>query len=383
MSSLRPASVCDTTPLQRFESQSSSSEEPSSPTAASIIAAAAAVAANSTTQQHPQLPQLPQHPQLPQQHYNNNNINNNVKVDLQLPPFVGVAAGSAGDGGGVVGALVPKPTARGTAHICGRIVVDLSLLSCVGLTMLGFSVWGEPNKQGFFCDDLSLKHPYKASTIRSWMLYLLCAALPVSLILLVEFFRSQDKHSKKQFHHYHSQQEGSGYYLCHMELPHWLLECYRKIGSFVFGLGIEQLTTDIAKYAIGRLRPHFLTLCQPVLPDGSNCSDPSNAGRYIDQFTCSTPNLSAKMLKDMRLSFPSGHASFACYSMIFVVIYLQRRMRWPHLRMFRHLLQFLLLMFAWYTALSRISDYKHHWSDVLAGSAIGFTYAVVVVSIPL
>lgn len=48
--------------------------------------------------------------------------------------------------------------------------------------------------------------------------------------------------------------------------------------------------------------------------------------------------------------------------------------------MLRHLLQFLLLMFAWYTALTRISDYKHHWSNVMAGAAIGLSYALVVVS---
>lgn len=48
--------------------------------------------------------------------------------------------------------------------------------------------------------------------------------------------------------------------------------------------------------------------------------------------------------------------------------------------MLRQLLQFLLLMFAWYTALTRISDYKHHWSDVMAGAAIGLSYALVVVS---
>lgn len=116
MSSLRPTSVSDTTPLQRFESQSSSGEEPSSPTAASIVAAAAAASAS------PPQPSL--HSQLPQQqqqqqhhHYNNNN---NVKVDLQLPPFVGVPTGAVGG----------KPRTRGTSYIFKRIFLDLSLLSC-------------------------------------------------------------------------------------------------------------------------------------------------------------------------------------------------------------------------------------------------------------
>ncbi|KAH8407494.1 hypothetical protein KR222_003262, partial [Zaprionus bogoriensis] len=352
----------DTTPLQRFESQSSSGEEPSSTTAASIVAAAAAASTPMSSSQPPLHPQHKQQQQQPQQlqHFNNNN---NVKVDLQLPPFVGVSAG----------AIVTKPRTRGASHIFRRIMLDLSLLSCVGITMLGFSLWGEPVKRGFFCSDLSLRHPYKDSTIRSWMLYLLCAAVPISLILLVEFFRAQDKHKLS------NQPESSGYYLCHLELPYWLLECYRKIGTFAFGLGVEQLTTDIAKYAIGRLRPHFYTLCQPVLLDGSSCKDAFNAARYIEEFTCAATNLSAKRFKDMRLSFPSGHASFACYSMVYLVIYLQRRMHWPRLRMLRHLLQFLLLMFAWYTALTRVSDYKHHWSDVMAGASIGLTYALVVV----
>lgn len=55
-------------------------------------------------------------------------------------------------------------------------------------------------------------------------------------------------------------------------------------------------------------------------------------------------------------------------------------MKCSRFRMLRHLLQFLLVMFAWYTALTRVSDFKHHWSDVLAGSSIGIVYAFLVVS---
>jgi hypothetical protein len=35
---------------------------------------------------------------------------------------------------------------------------------------------------------------------------------------------------------------------------------YRYIGFFLFGVACCQLTTDIAKYSIGRLRPHFISV---------------------------------------------------------------------------------------------------------------------------
>ncbi|CAF4914878.1 unnamed protein product [Pieris macdunnoughi] len=41
------------------------------------------------------------------------------------------------------------------------------------------------------------------------------------------------------------------------EIPAWVWEAYRVIGVFLFGCACQQLTTDVAKYTIGRLRPHF------------------------------------------------------------------------------------------------------------------------------
>lgn len=41
------------------------------------------------------------------------------------------------------------------------------------------------------------------------------------------------------------------------EIPVWVWEAYKSIGVFLFGCACQQLTTDVAKYTIGRLRPHF------------------------------------------------------------------------------------------------------------------------------
>ena len=43
----------------------------------------------------------------------------------------------------------------------------------------------------------------------------------------------------------------------------WFWAAYSSIGVFLFGCACSQLATDIAKYSIGRLRPHFIDICQP------------------------------------------------------------------------------------------------------------------------
>lgn len=61
----------------------------------------------------------------------------------------------------------------------------------------------------------------------------------------------------------------------------YVASVYKAIGTFLFGAAMSQSLTDIAKYSIGRLRPHFLDVCKPDW--GSiNCS----VGVYIEDFTC-------------------------------------------------------------------------------------------------
>ncbi|XP_061390409.1 putative phosphatidate phosphatase, partial [Musca vetustissima] len=192
-------------------------------------------------------------------------------------------------------------------------------------------------------------------------------------ILIVEIIQS--RHQEKISN---GNNTGRRYVFMGYEIPEWLVQCYKKIGIFGFGAGVCQMTTDIAKYSIGRLRPHFFAVCQPIMPDGTTCADPINQGRYITDFRCAGVGSTERMLKEVSLSFPSGHSSFTFYGMVYLAIYLQCRMTWRGSKLIRHFLQFVGIMLAWYTALSRVSDYKHHWSDVLGGSLVGAITAIVV-----
>jgi phosphatidate phosphatase len=63
-------------------------------------------------------------------------------------------------------------------------------------------------------------------------------------------------------------------------------------------------------------------------------------------------------------------------------MYLQIHTTWKRSKLPKHLLQFLAVMAAWATALTRVSDYMHHWSDVLAGMAFGTLFGILTVSLP-
>lgn len=65
-----------------------------------------------------------------------------------------------------------------------------------------------------------------------------------------------------------------------------------------------------------------------------------------------------------------------------IQFYLQARLTWRGARLLRPALQFFLVLLAVYTGLTRISDYRHHPSDVLTGYIQGAFTAYWVVSIP-
>ncbi|CAG9800893.1 unnamed protein product [Chironomus riparius] len=257
-----------------------------------------------------------------------------------------------------------------TKRVLTKVALDVVLLGCVGIPILMFFLFGVPYERGFNCNDESLMYPFKESTVTHEVLYTLGFGIPIISIIITEFIRwklgMEAERDLKIFGH---------------PIPIWFQHCYKYIGIFLFGAACSQMTTDIAKYTIGRLRPHFFDVCKPAFLDGTpiNCTDPKNFFTYITEFTCSNPKASARKLKEVRLSFMSGHSSFSMYTMLFTALFLHVRMTWKGSKLAKHFLQFVFLSMAWYTALSRISNYKHHWSDVLAGTLQGVIIGVLIV----
>ncbi|XP_076000293.1 phosphatidic acid phosphatase type 2D [Genypterus blacodes] len=202
-----------------------------------------------------------------------------------------------------------------------------------------------PYKRGFFCGDASITYPYLAvEAIPDILLITGGIAITGVTIAVGECYRVR-------FRGVHSRAFVRNRYVSCL---------YKELGSFLFGCCVGQSLTNMAKLSVGRLRPNFLSVCN-ITYASINCTP----GSYVSHVTCRPSN--HKMEEEARKSFFSGHASFAMYTMLYLAFYLQARLSWRGARLLRPLLQFLLVMIAIYTGLSRISDYRHHPSDVLTG----------------
>ncbi|XP_054616788.1 phosphatidic acid phosphatase type 2D [Dunckerocampus dactyliophorus] len=274
----------------------------------------------------------------------------NARGSSTLPRLADSDGTAEGKENGAGKHFLSKPEEEEDSSICTKrkMLVGLDVI-CLCVASIPFFACElkavTPYRRGFFCGDTSITYPYvEREAIPDGLLIAGGIAITGLTIALGECYRVR-------FRGVRSRAFVSNRYVSCL---------YKELGSFLFGCCVGQSLTNMAKLSVGRLRPNFLSVCN-ITYASINCTP----GSYVSQVNCRQPN--QKMVEEARKSFFSGHASFAMYTMLYLAFYLQARLSWRGARLLRPLVQFILVMIAIYTGLSRISDYRHHPTDVLTG----------------
>lgn len=197
----------------------------------------------------------------------------------------------------------------------------------------------EPFQRQFTINDLTISHPFaEHERVPGNALFLWINILP--LIIIPVFTTLFTPRPFK-------------IYLVYISL----LGVFISMGTCVF-------VTDVLKNWIGRCRPDFLARCEPrkgLLKDVL----------YTATEACTTSDR-AKLLDGFRTT-PSGHSSMSWSSFGYISLWLNGQLNSSHIHKgaWRSILAFLPCLLAFYVALSRTQDYRHHFIDIILGSLLG------------
>ncbi|KAJ7170736.1 phosphatidic acid phosphatase type 2/haloperoxidase [Mycena crocata] len=132
---------------------------------------------------------------------------------------------------------------------------------------------------------------------------------------------------------------------------------FSLIGTFV----------EIVRISIGRPRPDFIARCNPF-------DNATNAHLFglANLTVCQTP-VTDPLIKDGMRSFFSGHACLSAAGLGFNSLYWAGKLQLFNQRSYtsKAWLVFAPLMVAIYIGITRITDHRHHWEDVVMGFFTG------------
>ncbi|SCV99480.1 LAFE_0A04082g1_1 [Lachancea fermentati] len=215
---------------------------------------------------------------------------------------------------------------------------------CVVFFLLNIPLYyAKPFERQFYVNDPTLGHPHaKHQRVDNDALFFYSIAVPVITITLFTLVVADSRHK---------------FYLMYTSLLGLILSWLTTI-----------LVTDYLKNWIGRPRPDFLARCKP------RADAPLNV--YVTaKEVCTTSNISRLM--DGFRSTPSGHSSesFAGLGYLYLWLCGQLLTENPRVGAWRKCVAGLPLLGAATIALSRTEDYRHHFVDVVLGSALGMLIA--------
>jgi len=186
--------------------------------------------------------------------------------------------------------------------------IGIVFLIIVGI--VSFSV--SPRERYLPNGDTSVTYPVKPDIVPDWLLLVISILGPITVFLLFQIgWRSRH-------------------------------DVLNALLGLLVALSITLLITGCLKVGVGRYRPDY-------------------EGR-IGQ-------------KDAQMSFPSGHASTSFSAMVFLALYMGGKLRvfvdHSGLTLLKGLSSILPLAVCIGIAVSRVIDYHHHFSDIIAGALLG------------
>nr|CAD7443263.1 unnamed protein product [Timema bartmani] len=144
-------------------------------------------------------------------------------------------------------------------------------LVAVSFAILFTYLFAVPFRRGFFCDDESIRHPHKPRVqVPDAVVASIALAIPLIIFMVLESVR-------------HGLRTPGRYRIFGKTPPQWLVQLGTLSKVFLGGAAFNQITVDVGKYCLGRLRPHFLTVC---LPDVLTTCITSTDHSYITDYLC-------------------------------------------------------------------------------------------------
>ncbi|CAF1015006.1 unnamed protein product [Rotaria magnacalcarata] len=261
---------------------------------------------------------------------------------------------------------------------------EISLLKLIfdGFSiLLVFSPWlifkylVKPIRRSFLCSDLNLYHPKPIkAAVPTWLLAIYAVVLPVIIILCSEGVRWYYLVSKRAAPMIYKIQICSTIY----NISQWIGNLYISLVVFACAHGVNSFLTNVGKVSVGRLRPHFIPSCFDKFDYTDFCIDPN---RWISNYTCIGESSTVLKEKDgaydIRQSFPSGHASTAFCGLMFLALYIHKVWRYRNIGLFAYVLEMNCFAFAAYISITRVTDHRHHPTDVLSGAILGSVIAII------
>ncbi|XP_018322754.1 phospholipid phosphatase 1 isoform X2 [Agrilus planipennis] len=219
--------------------------------------------------------------------------------------------------------------------------VVIAIIVGVLLFLLEYGYFPQ-NKLGYFCKDPSISKSFNGDTI-TWVILLVGSLGGPLIIFFVIEYEAEVSLSR---------------YCC--------LRVCKLYRDFIIGGTFNIMIVEVAKSIVGEHRPHFIATCAP------SKHETCEAGSYITDYICTIGNKSRYFEIDSSRSFPSGHASLSVFVGLFCAAYINRRLNVKKTGIvFKIFLMFICIAWSMTCSLTRITDHRHHWWDVLFGSIIG------------